>query len=261
MNVDDLVTLVRGPVDSEVVLVVRRIDGDESNEMTFRIVRAEIELPSVEWRLLDDDPQTADIGYLRLTTFTERSGGEMRNAIQELMEGGALRFLLDLRGNPGGLVNSAVEIADLWLDGGVVLIEERADGSQTKLEANADPLAGDAPLVVVVDGGSASASEILAGALRDNGRARLVGEKTFGKGSVQLIHELSDRSSLHVTNAQWFTPNHHQITGQGLAPDVLVEAGVDPLPEAIALWRKTRRRLLLPIRKQAIDRQIKATNR
>ena len=97
-------------------------------------------------------------------------------------------------------------------------------------------------MTVIVDGATASASEILAGALQDRGRARLVGEKTYGKGSVQLVYELSDQSSLHVTNAQWFTPNRHQITGQGLTPDVVVEPGTDPLPQALAVLQEVARR-------------------
>ena len=133
----------------------------------------------------------------------------------------------------GGSVSAAVDIADMWLDGGLVLIEQDVDGEETTMEAEKGTLAGNAPLVVVVDGGSASASEILAGALQDNRRATLVGEKTFGKGSVQLIHELPDQSSLHVTNAQWFTPKHYQIADQGLTPDIVVAPGVDPLLEAI----------------------------
>ena len=126
-----------------------------------------------------------------------------------------------------------MEIADIWLDGGVVLIEEHADGTTRTREATAGGEAIDQPLVVIIDGASASAAEILAGALRDHKRAKLVGEKSYGKGSVQLVYDLNDQSSLHVTNAQWFTPNHHQLTGNGLLPDVPVPTGSDPLLVAI----------------------------
>lgn len=235
MNADDVTALLRGPVGSPVTLVVRRsAEGATDQELTFTITRAEIETPSVVWRLLDDSPQTADVGYIRQTIFSERSPAEMRQAIDELLRAGAHRFVWDLRGNPGGLVNSAVEQADMWLDGGTIVIEEKAGGLRKTFEATRGTLATNAPLVVVVDGGTASASEIVAGALRDNQRAEIVGEKTYGKGSVQLIHELPDQSSLHVTNAQWLTPNGRQITGQGLMPDVTVASGTDPLPAAIA---------------------------
>jgi carboxyl-terminal processing protease len=234
MPVDAVVALVRGPVDSQVVLVVRRQDAaGHTQEITLHVTRAEIYTPSVEWRLLEETGG-ARIGYIRHTLFTERSATEMRQALAELKRQGVERYILDLRGNPGGLVSAAVEIADLFLEGGVVFIEERADGSEQMQHAKPGAEAGNAPLAVIVDAGSASASEILAGALQDHRRATLVGETTFGKGSVQLIHELPDRSSLHVTNAQWFTPNRHPITAHGLQPDVPVEPGADPLPQAIA---------------------------
>ncbi len=239
LNIDQVVSWVRGPVGSEVVLVVRREPagdrpGVAAEELTLRITRVEIETPSMEWRILPDT-STGTVGYIRHTLFTERSPVEMERALAELQQQGATRYILDLRGNPGGLVNAAVAIADLWLDDGVIFIEEKADGSEIVQEATSGSLVGNAPLVVIVDGGSASASEILAGALQDHGRAALVGETTYGKGSVQLIHELPDRSSLHVTNAQWFTPKRHPISGNGLQPDVVVTPGTDPLPQAVAL--------------------------
>jgi carboxyl-terminal processing protease len=257
---DDVVALLRGEVGTQVTLVVRRTPlvaapetqsgeqpgeqtaasaGDQSadaevEELTFAITRREIQTPSIEWRLLDDSPQTADVGYLRQTIFSERSPDEMRQALAELAAAGAVRYVWDLRGNPGGLLNSAVAQADLWLDAGVIVVEEKAGGLRKTFEATAGELAANAPLVLLVDGGTASAGEIVAGALHDHGRARLVGSQTYGKGSVQLIHELADQSSLHVTTAQWFTPAGHQISGEGLAPDVLVAAGDDPLAAAVA---------------------------
>ena len=235
MSSDAVIALVRGEPGSTVDLRVRRTpDGEVVQELDFTVTRAEIETPSMEWRLLDDSPQSADVGYIRHTLFSERSADEMRRAIEELQAAGAHRFVWDLRGNPGGLLNVAVELADMWLDEGIILTEEKADGTRKVFSATPGQAAGTAPLVVIVDGGSASASEIVAGALRDHGRAQLVGSKTFGKGSVQLIHELADRSSLHVTTAQWFTPDGTQISGQGLAPDVAVAEGDDPLPAAVA---------------------------
>jgi carboxyl-terminal processing protease len=235
MSNEEIVLLVRGEPGTEVTLVVERAAAQGDIEtMTFVVTRAEIVTPSIEWRLLDENPQTADIGYLRQTIFTERSANEMRQALEELQAAGATRFIWDLRDNPGGLLNIAVEMADLWLDEGVIMSEIKADGAQRELKATPGQAAATAPLVLLIDGGTASASEIVAGALRDHGRARLVGGATFGKGSVQLIHELADQSSLHVTNAQWFTPSGMQISGQGLAPDAPVVEGEDPLLAAIA---------------------------
>lgn len=253
LTIDDVVRLVRGEIGSKVKIVIQRpaiesttavnvanangtpiTPASELDTLSFVVERVEIQTPSMEWRLLDDDPATALIGYIRHMQFTSNSPDEMRQALTELQERGAERYILDLRGNPGGPVDAALQMADMWIDEGLLLIEEHADGRQEQFEAEAGMEAGSAPLVIVVDAGSASASEILAGALQDHQRAQLIGEQTYGKGSVQLRYELADKSSLYVTNAQWFTPAHHQIAGRGLTPDVLVEPGVDPLPIAIA---------------------------
>ena len=235
MTLDQIATLVRGPVGSVVTLVVRRIsaEGNSTQELTLTIERAEMQTPSVQWRLLDDTA-SGTVGYIIHTLFTERSAEEMEQALAELQEQGATRYILDLRGNRGGLVSTAVAIADMWLDEGIIFIEKKADGTES-MQSATEGMFVDAPLVVIVDAGSASAAEIVAGALQDHGRATLVGEKTYGKGSVQLIHELPDESSLHVTNAQWLTPDRRPITGNGLEPDVTIVAGSDPLPQAIAV--------------------------
>ena len=262
---DAVIALVRGEPGSTVILDVLRDESTDANAseirrevpfdaepLRFEITRAEIDLPSVEWRILDweelravDDERAGEIptaelsaaalptiGYIQHSLFSERSAAEMRLALDELLNAGADRFLLDLRGNPGGLVDTAVAVADLWLDGGVVLYELQADGEREIFEASAgtlpDELIG-APLVVLVDGATASASEIVAGALQDRGRAVVLGEQTFGKGSVQLIYELADGSSLHVTNAQWLTPNEQPIQGQGLTPDEIIQPAEDAL--------------------------------
>jgi carboxyl-terminal processing protease len=237
MTTDELIALLRGPVGSQLTLVVRRTPGDaerDAQELTFTLNRAEIQTPSLEWRMLDSSPGTADVGYMRQTIFSERSPDEMRDAIDELRTAGAVRFVWDLRGNPGGLLNSAVAQADMWLDGGVIVVEEKAGGLRKTFEATPGDLAANAPLVVLVDHGTASASEIVAGALNDHGRAQMVGQQTYGKGSVQLIHELADQSSLHVTTAQWYTPDGLQISGHGLTPDISVADGDDPLAAALA---------------------------
>ncbi|MCB9137120.1 MAG: S41 family peptidase [Caldilineaceae bacterium] len=235
MTSDEVIALVRGPVDTDVRLRVRRLpaEGDgPAEELDFTITRAIIETPSVAWELRED-AQGDLIGVIALSIFNERSAEEVRAATEDLQAQGATRFVLDVRGNPGGLVTAAVEIADMWLEEGDILIEKRADGSRSAYTAEAGDIIDGAPLVVVVDGASASASEIVAGALQDHGRARLVGERTFGKGSVQLIHELTDQSSLHVTNAEWFTPNGSALTGVGLTPDREIGEGEDPIAVAI----------------------------
>ena len=236
MDCNAVVTLIRGPVGTTVALtVLRGAPGvDAAQELEFTVERAEIRTPSVEWRLLDDDPATAGIGYLRQTLFSERSAEEMEEGIDELRAAGATRFIWDLRGNPGGLLDAAVSQADMWLERGLIVREEKAGGITNSFEATPGDLTDGAPLLVLVDGGSASASEIVAGALQHYGRARLVGAQTFGKGSVQLIHELGDQSSLHVTNGQWLTPADQQISGQGLTPDIAVAEGEDALQAAIA---------------------------
>jgi carboxyl-terminal processing protease len=240
MTIDEVMQLVNGPPHTEVILVVqRRIaeqTGDQAAEeiLNFQMTRVEVVKPSMEWRLLDEDRQSANIGYIRQFHFTDHSPEEMEQALTALVAQGADRFILDLRNNPGGTVDAALKITDMWLEHGVMLIEEDASGAEKRFEATAGQVVADAPLVIVVDHGTASASEIVAGALRDYKRATLIGTQTYGKGSVQLRHELADKSSLFVTNALWFTPQHHQIAGVGLLPDQLVADDIDPLPLAVA---------------------------
>ncbi|MBX3053696.1 MAG: S41 family peptidase [Caldilineaceae bacterium] len=232
-SIETITALIRGPVDTEVCLGLVRDPGSES--LRICVARAEIETPSVEWRLIEDISGSATVGYLKQSVFSERSADEMKQALGELMAGGATQFVLDLRGNPGGLVSTAVDVASIWLDAGVVFYESKADGSEKSYLAEAGDRTEGAALVVIVDGASASASEIVAGSLQDRGRAVIVGERTYGKGSVQQVHELVDGSSLHVTSAHWFTPNHNAIDGVGLTPDITIEPGTDPVPQALEI--------------------------
>lgn len=225
MTVEDVVVAIRGPVGEEVVLTVRHPGAQEPVDIV--VVRAIVELPSVFWRSLEEDPS---IGYLQITRFTERSDEEVEEALTELTASGVDMLILDLRHNGGGLLQAAVDIADRFLEEGVILYEKKAGQDETAIKASRGGMARDLPLVVLVDGATASASEIVAGALQDQGRATLVGDVTFGKGSVQHIYDLSDGSSLHVTSARWFTPRHQQLDGQGLTPELLVsldESGND----------------------------------
>jgi len=206
------IMLIRGPQDTSVRLVVRRMDGSVS-QLTIR--RGIITVPTTEARLLEDG-----IAYLALWECNARAPQEVDGALTELMREDPRGLVLDLRGNPGGFLYVAKEVASQFVDRGLLLLERSSDGSTIRHEAQPGGLATDVPLVVLVDGGSASASEIIAGAIQDTGRGILIGEQTFGKGSVQTTERLSDGSALQITIRRWFTPNDRQIQGEGLTPDV-----------------------------------------
>jgi carboxyl-terminal processing protease len=242
MTLDEVVDTIRGEVGTSVVLTVEREGATRPLDIT--VTRAIIETPSVQWRMLEEAPT---IGYIQLTAFTERSSQELGQALDELSVRGAESYVLDLRNNGGGLLDAAVNVTSQFLRQGVVLREDRKNLGERVYDVVGGGKALDQPLVVLVNGGTASASEIVAGALQDYERATLVGEKTFGKGSVQLIYELSDDSRLHVTVAKWFTPDNNAIDGTGLHPDVEVlfseedhASGRDPqLERAIQLLQNS----------------------
>ena len=217
MTVDDVVNLVRGEVGTFVRLLLGREGAPEP--IAVQIERQEIPTPSVEWRMLEE---AEGVGYIRIMVFGGRTDAELEDALQELKEQGMTALILDLRGNGGGFLDAAVDVASEFLSDGVVLyqIEKDKDEKPFKVRRGGEYLEG--PLVLLVDGGTASASEIVAGALQDRGRAVLVGEKTFGKGSIQSVFDLSDGSSVHITSARWLTPNRHLIDQEGLTPDVEV---------------------------------------
>ncbi len=218
MTVQEVADLIRGEKGTVVVLTVRHPGATET--IDIEVERGDILIPSVAYRLL---PEDETIGYIQLTRFSGESGSEVAQAITDLQAQGAKKLILDLRGNGGGLLDAAVEVADHFLDEGPILYQQTRGEDEKMYSATADTLAPDIPLVVLIDGGSASSSEILAGALQDRERAILVGSgPTFGKGSVQLVYDLSDGSSVHVTASRWFTPDRRQLDQQGLQPDVLV---------------------------------------
>ncbi len=219
MQLTDITSLLRGDVGSKLTIQVERT----GQRLPFTITRAEISVPSVTYRILEQAP---DVGYIQLNIFAQTSKDELVMAVQSLRQQGAKKLIFDLRNNGGGLLNAAVDIASQFVDGKVVS-ERRRDGSQQDFNALADGVARDLPLVVLVNGNTASASEIVAGAIQDHGRGVLVGDKTFGKGSVQNVIPLSDGSSLHVTVAQWLTPKGRQISGQGLMPDIVIALSAD----------------------------------
>lgn len=219
MTVTEIAELIKGEKGTTVMLTVRHPGASEPVELT--VERAEILIPSVSYRMLAEAPA---VGYIQLSRFSGESGREVEEAVGVLQGQGAQQLILDLRHNGGGLLNAAVEVADHFLEGGVVLYQQSKGEEERVFEASAESVAQAMPLVVLIDGGTASSSEILAGALQDRDRAVLMGTQTFGKGSVQLVYDLSDGSSVHVTASRWFTPDRHQIDQQGLTPDITVEA-------------------------------------
>jgi carboxyl-terminal processing protease len=219
MRLEDITSLLRGEVGTRVQLEIERV----GQKLAFDITRAEISVPSVTWRMLAHAP---DVGYVKLNIFAQTSKDELIKAIDDLRQQGATKLVFDLRDNGGGLLDSAIDIASQFVEGKVVA-EKRRGGEQRDFSAETSGAARDMPLVVLVNGGTASASEIVAGAIQDKGRGVLLGTKTYGKGSVQNVIPLSDGSSLHVTVAEWLTPNGRQITGQGLQPEVVVELSGD----------------------------------
>ncbi|MGD8625208.1 MAG: S41 family peptidase [Anaerolineae bacterium] len=217
MTVDDVVTLIRGEVGTIVRLMLER-EG-QAEPVVVEIERQEIPNPSVEWRMLEE---AEGVGYVHISLFSGRTHKELGEALDELKEQGMTHLILDLRGNSGGLLDASIDVADEFLTDGLIAYQVEKGGKEQRFEASGSAKLADRPMIVLVDGGTASASEIVAGALQDRGRAVIVGEKTYGKGSVQSVYDLSDGSSVHITHAEWLTPNRRQINGQGLEPNVPV---------------------------------------
>ncbi|MBC1235545.1 carboxyl-terminal protease [Nostoc linckia z18] len=217
LTLDEAATKMRGPSGSLVTLLIER-DGEAETEI--RLTRDRITLNPVISQLRVSE-QGTPIGYLRLTQFNANASTELANAISSLEKKGAAAYILDLRNNPGGLLQAGIEIARLWLDSGTIVYTVNRQGIQGSFEAYGPALTDD-PLVILVNQGTASASEILAGALQDNGRAKLVGETTFGKGLIQSLFELSDGSGLAVTIAKYETPQHRDINKLGIKPDKVI---------------------------------------
>ncbi len=215
---ESIVAKVKGPAGTDVKL---GLAGGEAGRRTLEITRAEFDLPLVNAELLD-----GDVGYIRLFQFAEGSGARVRREVRRLIDEGAEGFVLDLRGNPGGLLNEAVAVASVFIeDGEIVAVEERG-GKRQSLEAVDDAFER-VPLAVVIDERSASASEIVAGAIQDADRGPLVGETTFGKGTVQTIAQFSDGSGAKFTTARYFTPSGDSIEGIGVEPEIDVALAND----------------------------------
>ncbi|MBD1873409.1 PDZ domain-containing protein [Nodosilinea sp. FACHB-131] len=216
MELNDAVSKIRGTVGSEVSLTVRR--GEE--ELDFSMVRARIEIHPVRYNV-QAGPE-GQVGYIRLNQFSANAAEEMGAAIEDLEGQGVTGYVLDLRSNPGGLLYSSIDIARMWIDSGIIVSTVNRQGVADEETANSRALT-DKPLVVLVDGGSASASEILSGALRDNERAILVGTRTFGKGLVQSVRSLGDGSGVAITVAKYLTPDGTDINKHGIEPDISIE--------------------------------------
>lgn len=238
-DVNSAVALIRGPKGSTVVLTLVRL-GDNGNEpFDVEVVRDRVETPTVSTDTLGDNDE---IAYVRLYTFNENAGSLVKQAVEDAVRRDAQALILDLRGNTGGLLREAVKVSSLFLEDTVVLLERFKNGDEEIYRTEGNAIATGIPMVVLVNEGSASASEIVAGALQDAGRAELIGTTTFGKGSVQLPETLSDGSIMRVTIARWYTPAGRTIDGTGLSPDIEVvlsdearESGDDPqLERAIA---------------------------
>jgi carboxyl-terminal processing protease len=219
LSADDVAARIRGPRETTVTLGLVR--GDSPFDVA--VVRGPIKVDSVHSRVLPGDAQLA---YVRISIFAEPTAQQLRDGLTSLLAQGSRGIVLDLRGNPGGYLTSAVDVTSAFLKDGVVLYQERRDndGSRRPYRTTGSAQVPDLPIAVLVDHNSASAAEIVAAALRDNQRAVLIGETTFGKGTVQELHKLSDDSQLRVTVAQWLTPAGQAIQGHGLVPDQSVAA-------------------------------------
>jgi carboxyl-terminal processing protease len=217
----EAITLIRGPSGTQVTLLIERPDVEEPFEMT--VTRAEVQIPLVEAEILEED-----VAYISLREFSTTADTQLEEALNEMLAQEPVGLVFDLRGNPGGWLDQAVKVSDIFLEEGVVLIERSSDGREDVFRSEDDDIGEAIPLVILVNEGSASASEIVAGAVQARDRGILVGTTTFGKGSVQRPYRLSDGSELRVTIARWFTPADEAIHGQGLTPDIEV-----PLPEEL----------------------------
>lgn len=232
MSIDDAVKKIRGEKNTKVTLDIIR---DKSQALTFTITRADIKVPSVTSKILDNN-----IGYLQITQFSDDTAELARKAAQEFKDKQVSGVILDMRDNPGGLLDAAVQVSSLWVPQGKTVLQEKRGGKVINTyAATGDTVLAGIPTVALINSGSASAAEITAGALKDNKVATLLGEKSYGKGSVQQIQDLKDGSEVKVTVARWYRPNGDNIDKKGIEPDQTVKmtdedykAGIDPQKDA-----------------------------
>lgn len=218
LSIDEAVERMRGPVGTEVILEIGRPGNTEPFDAT--VIRDTIKVASVRSRALQPG-----FGYLRIAQFQRHTGDEVAEAVRNLTAEGSLKGLvLDLRNNPGGVLGASVAVSSVFLDGGLVVYTDgRHPSSQERYEAEPGQLLTDIPVVVLINGGTASASEIVAGALQDRGRAVIMGTRSFGKGSVQTVLPVSETRAVKLTTARYFTPSGRSIQAEGIVPDIVVE--------------------------------------
>lgn len=220
MALNDAVKLMRGKPGSDIIITVVREGEDKPKEIT--ITRAVITVKSVRGKTLEPG-----FGYIRISNFQTHTAEDLRKSLEKLKkenDNGLRGLILDLRNNPGGILNAAVGVSDLFLDNGLIVYTEgRIKDSKLTFTAKPTDMLKDAPIIVLVNGGSASASEIVAGALQDHDRAIIMGERTFGKGSVQTILPMNDEAALKLTTARYFTPSGRSIQASGIEPDIIIE--------------------------------------
>lgn len=216
MDQTTIIGMVKGPAGTDVVLGVRRNSEEELVEIT--VTRAQITLPTVDYEILD-----GNIGYVILYSFSLSSDRELAEVLIEMDVENLDGLIFDLRGNTGGYLDTSLAILSMFIERGVIFIERGPNGQEEQTQAFGNAIAPTVPMVVLVDGFSASASELVSGALQDHGRARLVGMSTFGKGSVQTWRELSNGGGIRITISRWFTPDGHSVEPDGIAPDIEVD--------------------------------------
>lgn len=222
LGLNEAIEKMRGEPGSEITITILREGQDKP--MVFKLNRAEIKITSVRHQLIADQ-----FAYLRITQFQENTGADINLALQKLIDNTdkpLSGIILDLRNNPGGVLDAAVAVSDAFIDKGLIVYTQgRVANADVSYEATVETIAPDLPLVVLVNGGSASASEIVAGALQDHGRGIIMGTQSFGKGSVQTVLPLNGEHALKLTTARYFTPNGRSIQAQGIVPDIEVHQG------------------------------------
>jgi carboxyl-terminal processing protease len=217
ITIDYAVSIIRGKGGTPVVLKIYR--AEEATPRDITIIRDKIVVHSVTWKVLED----SRIGYVKLAHFNQDTEGGFKNAVKDLMAKRVSGIILDMRNNPGGFLDTAIQVSGYWVDGQTVVVEQFDEGHKDEYRARTRASLRDMPTVVLVNEGSASAAEIVAGALQDYKKATLIGMKTFGKGSVQDLQRLKDGSAIKLTIAKWLTPHGRSINEEGIAPDIEVQ--------------------------------------